>query len=197
MFKVIWQQAASPSHTDGCATVHLTLHMLPWANQSQNPKWSVWPFLHSSRQTVATLYNGLPLSSKTVPSHRDLNPHHYMIPWALQSPQPKQHLDWFSRCFTAHRRVSLYFKMDHPSPPQNCPFPWGDVDPHVIHGSLCPPESTTQTASRSVQPFFAELTSVTDHATQLVTIGRIYVQYTVLQCGLITKHMEKMIQQRT
>jgi len=28
-----------------------------------------------------------------------------------------------------------------------------DLDPHLTHGSLGPPESTTQTASRSVQPF--------------------------------------------
>jgi len=37
--------------------------------------------------------------------------------------------------------------------PQNCPFPYGDQGPHLIHGSLGPPKSTTQTASRSVQPF--------------------------------------------
>jgi len=41
-----------------------------------------------------------------------------------------------------------------PLSPQNCPFPWGDLDPHLIHGPLGPPESTSQTASRSVQPFF-------------------------------------------
>ena len=39
-------------------------------------------------------------------------------------------------------------------PPQNCPFPWGDLDPHLIHGSLGPPESITQTAFRPVQPFW-------------------------------------------
>ena len=39
------------------------------------------------------------------------------------------------------------------SPPQNCPFPWGDPDPHLIHGDCGPPHPTCQTASRSVQPF--------------------------------------------
>jgi len=40
-----------------------------------------------------------------------------------------------------------------------CPFPLkiaqshGDLDSYVIHGSLGPPESSTQTASRSVRPF--------------------------------------------
>jgi len=36
----------------------------------------------------------------------------------------------------------------------------GDLDPHLIHGSLGPPDSTTQTASRSVQ------TDVTHKPTQ-------------------------------
>ena len=49
--------------------------------------------------------------------------------------------------------VSLYFTLGRPFPPQNCPFPWEDVDPHLTHGSLGPPESSTQMASRSVQPF--------------------------------------------
>jgi len=38
-------------------------------------------------------------------------------------------------------------------PPQNCPFSWGDLDPHLIHGSLGLPESLRQTASRLVWPF--------------------------------------------
>jgi len=29
----------------------------------------------------------------------------------------------------------------------------GDVNPHLIHGPFSPPMSSTQTASRSVQPF--------------------------------------------
>jgi len=54
------------------------------------------------------------------------------------------------------------FTMGRPFPPQNCPFPWaGDLDAHLIHGSLGPSESPTQTASRSVQQFI----SVTDRQT--------------------------------
>jgi len=41
----------------------------------------------------------------------------------------------------------------------------GDLDPHLIYGSPGPPKSSTQTAARSVQPFFAGLTSVTDRQT--------------------------------
>jgi len=36
--------------------------------------------------------------------------------------------------------------------PQNCPFPWGH-GPHIICGSLGPPDSASQMASVSVQPF--------------------------------------------
>jgi len=42
---------------------------------------------------------------------------------------------------------------DAPFPPKNCPFPLGHLDPHLIHGSLGPPKSSTQMASRPVQPF--------------------------------------------
>ena len=37
--------------------------------------------------------------------------------------------------------------------PPKLPLPMGDLDPHLIHGSPVPPESSTQMASRSVQPF--------------------------------------------
>jgi len=42
---------------------------------------------------------------------------------------------------------------DAHSPQKICPFLWGDLNPHPTHGPLGPPKSSTQTASRSVQPF--------------------------------------------
>ena len=36
---------------------------------------------------------------------------------------------------------------------------WRQCAPHIIHASLDPPESTSQTGSRSVQPFFAHPTA--------------------------------------
>jgi len=73
------------------------------------------------------------------------------IPTAHPSPQPKRHLNRFSGFCTDDRRVSLYsyFTMGRP-------FPVGDLNPHLIHGSLCPSESSTQTASRSVQLFLQD-----------------------------------------
>jgi len=36
------------------------------------------------------------------------------------------------------------------------PFAWGDLDPHLIHDSLGPSESKSQTANRSAEPFFGQ-----------------------------------------
>jgi len=53
---------------------------------------------------------------------------------------------------TAHHRVSLYFTMGHSSPLKIAPS-HGDLDSHLIYMFLGPTESSTQTASWSVQPF--------------------------------------------
>jgi len=75
-----------------------------------------------------------------------------VLPSAHRSPQPEWQIDQFSCFCTAHSRKSLYFTMGNPFP-QNFPFPWGNLDPHLTHGSLGPSEPTTQTASQSFHPF--------------------------------------------
>jgi len=87
----------------------------------------------------------------------------------------------------------LYNGPPRPTPLKIAPS-YGRSGPHLIRGSLGLPESTTQTASRSVQPFCRahdcdiptdrQTCRPTDHATRSVTIGRIYV---VLRCGLKRK----------
>ena len=77
-----------------------------------------------------------------------------MVQWALPSLRPKRHVDRFSRFCTAHHRVSHYFTMRRNVFLQNCLFPVGDRVPHLTHGTYGLPESSSQTASRSVQPFF-------------------------------------------
>jgi len=74
-----------------------------------------------------------------------------MLLWAHPSPNPKWHLDLFSRFCIAHLRAprtvqwaALY--------PQNCPFPWEIWTPSNTW-FLGPIQVLTQTASRSVQPF--------------------------------------------
>jgi len=69
------------------------------------------------------------------------------------SLEPKWHLDQFSRFF--HRwlqSVPILYNLT-PIPPSKLPLPMGDLDSHLIHGSLDPPESSVQTASWSVQLF--------------------------------------------
>jgi len=95
---------------------------------------------------------------------------------------------WISSAvfFTAHRTYN-----GPPFPPQNCPFPRGDLDTHLIHDSMGPSKPATQTASRSVQPFLQgsllwQTDRQTDDATRSVATGRIYVRSRLLRCGLRT-----------
>ena len=64
---------------------------------------------------------------------------------------------------TAFRRVSLYFTMGRPFPPQNCPFPWGIRTP-ISNNPSPQPKRHLDRFSR-----FAGLTSVTDRQTDRPT----------------------------
>jgi len=156
----------------------------PPDSASQMASWSVQRFFAQLMAESPCTFQWAPLSPKLPLPIGDLDPHQLnMIPWAYPSPQPKQHLDQFRNFCTDNNRVSLYFTMGHPFPPQNCHFPWGKWTPSNIW-FLGPTKFSTQTASWSVQLFFAGLTSVTDrqtdHATRSVTIGRIYVSSTAM-----------------
>jgi len=52
-----------------------------------------------------------------------------MIATAHPSPQPKRHLDRFSRFCTDDRRVSLCFTMGCPFSPSKLPLPMGGIGP--------------------------------------------------------------------
>jgi len=118
--KVIWQQAASPPHTDGseviarlrqCAPHLIRASLGPTESKSKRAFLSVQPFLHSSQQ--------------------------------------------------------LYFTMDRPFLPQNCPFLW-DLDlPHLIYSSLGHP-STHPNGILIGSVVFAGLTAVRDRQTTLL-----------------------------
>jgi len=85
------------------------------------------------------------------PSHGDLNPH--LICSSLGPPE-------FST-ETASRLVKPFLHRSPQSVPilysgmpffaQNCPFPWGDLGPHLTRGSLGPPKSSTETPSQPVE----------------------------------------------
>lgn len=71
--------------------------------------------------------------------------------------------------YTAADTLKMLFNM-HDNP-QNRPFLWRDLEPHLTHGSAGPPESTLQSASRSLQqPFFAGLTNMTNRQTTLLLL---------------------------
>ena len=90
---------------------------------------------------------------------------------ASRSVQPFLHI--------SRRRVPILYNGPPPFLLKISPSHKGS-EPHLIHGSLGPPESSTQTASRLVEPFLQgsllwQTGRPTDHAAQSVTIGRIYV----------------------
>jgi len=62
---------------------------------------------------------------------------------AHASPQPKRHLNRFSRLCTDDRGVSIVYNR-LPVSPSKLPLPMLASGPHVIRGSLGPPESGTQ-----------------------------------------------------
>jgi len=67
--------------------------------------------------------------------------------------QAKWYVDRFSRFCTAHRRVSHYFIMGRYVFPPKLPLFLDRSGPHLTHGTYGPHESSTQTASGSLQPF--------------------------------------------
>jgi len=109
--------------------------VLPSAQPSPQPKRQTDPFqfLHTSRQKVPT-FQWAPFSPKIAPSHGG----------SETNPNGNHHR--FSYFCTDNLKVSLYFTMGHPFP-SKLSVPMGDLDPHLIHGSPAPPESSTQTAS--------------------------------------------------
>ena len=116
--------------------------------------WSVQPFFAELKAVSRyTLQQATPFSPWKLPLPTgDLNPH--PIHGSLGSPEPqhKRHLDWFNCFCTAHGRASLYFTMGRPLP-SKLPLSTGVSGHHVIHSSVDSKESSTQTASQSVELF--------------------------------------------
>jgi len=180
------------SYSPGCANVpsHEDTFALPgeydWTCASFSPPKSttqtanrlVQPFLQSSQQTVAILYNGLPFFTLELPLPWWIWTPSTTIPWAHLSPQPKQHLNRFSLFRTDDCRVSLYFTMGRPLP----------IKIAHLHGECGLPSNTWFPGSTQVlnpngisiaSAVFTGLNSardrLTDHTTWSVTIGRIYI----------------------
>jgi len=63
-------------------------------------------------------------------------------------------IEWSLLLCRPHQRLPMLFT--GPDNPHNLPFPVEELDSYLIHGSLGPPESATQTGSRSVHPFLQD-----------------------------------------
>jgi len=177
----MWRQCALPrGHTGATWRIRLNECFLQHirVNSVKGKLISSAIFAQLTAECRYTLQWVAPFPSlKITPSHGGYGPHLTHDSWAHLSPQPKWHLDCFSCFCTDDHRVSLYFTMGCPFSPQNCPFLWGYLDPHLIHGSLGPPESSIQV----VQPFLQgslvwQTDRLTDHATRSVTKGCIYIR---------------------
>jgi len=94
------------SYSPGCANVyhHLTHASLdPPESTRQTASRSVQPFLQSSRQAVLILHWAAPLiPPQSCPFAAWSGPHLIHGSLSHRSPQPKRHLDRFSRFCTAH-----------------------------------------------------------------------------------------------
>ena len=154
-------------------------------NQTANRP--VQPFWHSLR-TAESLYRA-PLSAKIALTHCGSGPH--LTHDSLGPCEPKTQ--------RARRSIQLFAQLT-----ATCPYTiqWfarfffkialsiRGFGPHVIHGSLGPSESSTQTASRSLQPFLhgplvwltvRPTDRLTDHATRSVRMGRMYIRSTAMR----------------
>jgi len=101
------------------------MHLL--AHSSPQPKRQSNRFTHfcTAHGRKCLRYNGRPYPQEFYFPMGDLDPLSNTIPWAHESSEPKQDIDRFSHFCTDDCRVSLYFTMVCPFPPQNCRFPCG------------------------------------------------------------------------
>ena len=163
-----------------CAPHLIHASLGPSESTTQMTCWSVPPFLHSSWQNVI----GHVLSHKNCLFTRgDLDLHAGLIWFLNLGPTRALNLNGISIGSAVFAQLSAECpytsQWDASFPLKIAAFHGGGSGPYLMHGSLGPPESSTQKASSSVQPFFAGLTAVTDrqtHATSFVTIGHIYVR---------------------
>jgi len=134
--------------------------VLPSAHTSPQPKRQMDRFSHLAQLMAQSAYTlqWAPLSTRIAPSHRDLDLPCNMMLCAHASPQPKRHLDWFSRVCTDDRSVPIWFAC----------FALKIVPSHVGIWTSCntwfigPIGVRNANGNLIVSAVFAGLTSVTD-----------------------------------
>ena len=110
----------------------------PAESKSQTASRSVQPFLQGRRTWTVQSYS--PGCANVHPVYNTC----FIWPTRTVSRSVQPFLHSSRQSVVGHARAC-------PSP-ENYPFTLGDLDPHLIHGSLGPSESQLQTASRSVEP---------------------------------------------
>jgi len=151
--------------------------VFPSAHLSPQPKRQVDRLSRFAQLTAESPYTlqWASLSPKLPLSIGESGPHLMSDSLAPSEPQPKWHLDGFSRFCTDDRRLSLYFTMGRPFSHKITPSHGGGSGSPSNTWFLGLPESSTQMASRSVQPFSqGSLVSQTDRQTdrQTALLGR-------------------------
>jgi len=117
--------------------------VLPSAHQSPQSKRQNDRFSHFVQLTAECRRTHWSHLANTIELFAFLGPPKSIIQTANRSVQP---------FLQSSRQKVLILYSGRPFPPK-LPLPMGDLDPHLIYDSLGPSEPTTQTASRSVQPF--------------------------------------------
>jgi len=170
VIKVIWHKATS-LQTDGSITfapmcLHRKAHwrhsanVLPSVHQSPQPKWQINQFSHFCT-AHGRVSMGMSFPLIIAPSHEWSGPHlihaslgpvESITQTVSRSVQPFLH--------RSRQSVAILYN-GPPLSPLKLQIPKGDLGSHLTRDSLGPSEPTIQTASRSVQPFFSGLTSMT------------------------------------
>jgi len=106
---------------------------------------SVQLLLHSPRQRLTIPYIGPPIFPlKMFPSHGGIwTPSNtwFCRPILAHNPNGISILNCGSAIFAQLTAECPYTLQWAALPPQNCPFPWGDLDTCLLHGSFGPPKS--------------------------------------------------------
>jgi len=131
--------------------------------------WPTWVHNTNGKLISSAVFAQLTAESPYALQWGPLPPQISPFPWGSGLPSNS----WFLGPDQAHNLSGITIV-------SALPLPMADVDPHLIHSSLAPPESSAQMASWLAQPFLQgslvwQTDGLTDLATRLVTIGRIYV----------------------
>ena len=168
----MWRQCAfTCGHTGATWRIRLNLCFLrPTRVTIQTANRSVRPFLHISRQKVPILTMGYSFPQNCPSDEVSGPPSNTWFPGPTQVLNPNG-ISIGSAVFaqmTAECPVPILYNGMPLSPPQNCPFPWGDMDPHLIHGSLAHPSPQPKWHLDRFSHFITGLTNVTDQQTMLL-----------------------------